>query len=44
MSTSKEHGPERACDTALRMAAAVLVKIRPKVPVTRAVDFCKSMQ
>ena len=38
------HDPERAYATALRMAAAILGKLKPKVPIIRAVKFCKSMQ
>ena len=40
MSTSTEQGPERAYETALRIAAAVLGKLKPRVPVTRATEFC----
>jgi hypothetical protein len=42
MSTSTEQGPERAYETALRIAAAVLGKLKPRVPVTRATEFCKA--
>lgn len=42
MSTRTEQGPERAYSTALRIAAAVFGKLRPRVPVTRATEFCTS--